>query len=40
MRFLTRQLKEALALVDVTMLDHFIVAGNASPTSLAELGRL
>ena len=28
---LTRSLKEALAMVDVKLLDHFIVAGNASP---------
>ena len=35
---LTRSLKDALALVDVTVLDHFIVAGNAAPTSLAERG--
>lgn len=35
---LTRQLKEALALVDVRLLDHFIVAGNTSPLSLAERG--
>lgn len=35
---LTRTLKEALALIDVAVLDHFIVAGNAPPTSLAERG--
>ncbi|MCL2524794.1 MAG: DNA repair protein RadC [Betaproteobacteria bacterium] len=35
---LTRGLKEALALVDVRLLDHFIVAGNAPPLSLAERG--
>lgn len=34
---LTRQLKDALALVDVKVLDHFIVAG-ASALSFAERG--
>ena len=34
---LTRQLKEALALVDVKVLDHFIVAGSAT-VSFAERG--
>ncbi len=37
---LTRGLKEALALVDVKVLDHFIVAGTALPLSLAERGLL
>lgn len=37
---LTRALKEALALVDVRLLDHFIVAGAMPPLSLAERGRL
>jgi DNA repair protein RadC len=37
---LTRALKEALALVDVRLLDHFIVAGSASPLSFAERGLL
>lgn len=37
---LTRSLKEALAMVDVKLLDHFIVAGNTSPLSLAERGLL
>lgn len=37
---LTRILKEALALVDVRLLDHFIVAGNAPPLSFAECGLL
>ena len=37
---LTRELKQALALVDVRVLDHFIVAGNASPLSFAERGLL
>ncbi|MFA7269292.1 MAG: DNA repair protein RadC [Sterolibacterium sp.] len=35
---LTATLKQALALVDVKVLDHFIVAGNAPPTSFAERG--
>lgn len=35
---LTRALKDALALVDVKVLDHFIVAGTAQPVSLAERG--
>lgn len=37
---LTRKLKEALALVDVRVLDHFIVAGSAPPLSFAERGLL
>jgi DNA repair protein RadC len=37
---LTRTLKEALAMVDVKLLDHFIVAGNATPLSFAERGLL
>jgi DNA repair protein RadC len=37
---LTRSLKEALALVDVNLLDHFIVAGNQRPLSFAERGLL
>ena len=37
---LTRTLKDALALVDVRVLDHFIVAGPGKPTSLAERGLL
>ena len=36
---LTRQLKEALALVEVKVLDHFIVAGNQT-LSFAERGLL
>lgn len=36
---LTRQLKEALALVDVKVLDHFVVAGNQC-LSFAERGLL
>jgi DNA repair protein RadC len=37
---LTRVLKEALAMVDVKVLDHFIVAGNSPPLSFAERGLL
>lgn len=37
---LTRNLKSALTLVDVRVLDHFIVAGNAQPLSFAERGLL
>jgi DNA repair protein RadC len=37
---LTRTLKDALAMVDVKLLDHFIVAGNATPLSFAERGLL
>jgi len=37
---LTRNLKQALALVDVKVLDHFIVAGSATPLSFAERGLL
>lgn len=37
---LTSRLKQALALVDVRVLDHFIVAGTATPLSLAERGLL
>jgi DNA repair protein RadC len=36
---LTRHLKQALALVDVLLLDHFIVAGEAV-VSLAERGQV
>lgn len=39
-RQLTHCLKQALGLVDVTVLDHFIVAGHAPPVSFAELGIL
>jgi DNA repair protein RadC len=35
---LTHTLKQALALVDVKVLDHFIVAGTAKPVSMAERG--
>jgi DNA repair protein RadC len=37
---LTRTLKEALAMVDVKLLDHFVVAGNQVPLSFAERGLL
>jgi len=37
---LTQNLKQALALVDVRVLDHFIVAGTAKPLSFAERGLL
>lgn len=37
---LTQTLKQALALVDVKLLDHFIVAGGAEPLSFAERGLL
>ena len=37
---LTAALKQALALVDVNVLDHFIVAGNGPPMSFAERGLL
>ncbi|MDR2186928.1 MAG: DNA repair protein RadC [Azonexus sp.] len=39
-RLLTDDLKKALALVDVQLLDHFIVAGDAPPLSFAERGLL
>jgi DNA repair protein RadC len=37
---LTRNLKASLAMVDVKVLDHFIVAGNGTPLSFAERGLL
>jgi DNA repair protein RadC len=37
---LTRELRQALALVDVRVLDHFIVAGQSPPLSFAERGLL
>ena len=37
---LTGELKQALALVDVRVLDHFIVAGASQPLSFAERGLL
>ena len=36
-RAITRRLKEALALVDIRLLDHFIV-GDGEPVSMAEMG--
>lgn len=35
---LTQTLKQALALVEIRLLDHFIVAGTAEPLSFAEKG--
>ncbi|QDF96268.1 hypothetical protein CJ010_06820 [Azoarcus sp. DD4] len=35
---LTRTLKDALALVDIRVLDHFIVPAHGKPTSFAERG--
>lgn len=37
---ITRSLKQALALVDVAVLDHFVVAGQHPPLSFAERGLL
>lgn len=37
---LTRNLKQTLALVDVRVLDHFIVTAHAAPLSFAERGLL
>ena len=37
---LTQALRQALTLVDVKLLDHFIVAGAADPLSFAERGLL
>ncbi|MDD5249174.1 MAG: DNA repair protein RadC [Rhodocyclaceae bacterium] len=37
---LTRSLQQALALVDVKLLDHFVVGGFATPLSFAERGLL
>lgn len=37
---LTRSLKDALAMVDVRLLDHFIIAGTTPPLSFAERGLL
>lgn len=37
---LTRSLQASLALVDIRLLDHFIVAGTADPLSFAERGLL
>jgi DNA repair protein RadC len=35
---MTRALKDALAMVDIRVLDHLIVAGAGKPVSFAELG--
>lgn len=37
---LTRNLKHALDLVDVRVLDHFVVTAHADPVSFAERGLL
>jgi DNA repair protein RadC len=37
---LTRELKQALAMVDVRVVDHFIVAGQSQPLSFAERGMI
>ena len=37
---ITQTLSKALALVDVRVLDHFVVAGNSPPVSFAERGLL
>lgn len=39
-RTLTHELKQALAMIDVKVLDHFIVAGMGAPLSFAERGML
>lgn len=39
-QMLTTSLRQALAMVDVKLLDHFIVAGMARPLSFAERGLL
>jgi DNA repair protein RadC len=39
-QLITHTLKDALALIDVRLLDHFIVAGQAQPLSFAERGLL
>jgi DNA repair protein RadC len=37
---LTQELRRCLALVDVRLLDHFVVAGRCEPLSFAETGKL
>lgn len=37
-KLLTRHLKDALALIDVRVLDHFIVPAHGTPVSMAEQG--
>ena len=39
-RTLTHELKQALAMIDVKVLDHVIVAGMGAPLSFAERGML
>ncbi|MCX8017294.1 MAG: DNA repair protein RadC [Rhodocyclaceae bacterium] len=39
-KLLTHSLKNALALIDVRLADHFVVAGHAPPLSFAECGWL
>lgn len=39
-KVLTASLKAALALVDISVIDHFIVAGRERPLSFAECGLL
>jgi len=39
-KYMTKALREALALIDVRVLDHFIVGGTRPPTSFVELGLL
>ena len=39
-RALTNSLKSALAMIDVCVIDHFIVGGTARPMSFAERGLL
>jgi len=38
--FITRDLRDALALIDVKVLDHFVVPANGEPLSFAERGLL
>jgi len=38
-RAITRRLRDALALVDIRLLDH-VVVGDGEPVSLAEMGLL
>lgn len=37
-RLITRRLCETLSLIDVRVLDHFVIGGNSKPASLAALG--
>jgi DNA repair protein RadC len=38
--FITRDLRDALALIDVKVLDHFVVPAHGEPLSFAERGLL